>query len=76
MTIVILQIAAALIGIVSLLMQQPKDKYNDAQNNRQDVINGNTAAVESHIDRLLVGTNSGVTGEPSAEDVQRRLSQL
>lgn len=76
MTIVILQIVSALIGIITLLMQRPKDKYNDAQNNRQDVVNGNVPAIESDIDRVLVGTNSSSAGEPSAEDVERRISQL
>jgi len=76
MTIVILQIVSALIGIIALLMQRPKDKYNDAQNSRQDVVDGNVSAIESDIDRLLVGTNNSVTREPSAEDVERRISQL
>jgi len=76
MTIVILQIVSALIGIITLLMQRPKDKYNDAQNSRQDVVDGNVPAIESDIDRLLVGTNSSAAREPSAEDVERRISQL
>ena len=76
MTIVILQIVSALIGIIALLMQRPKDKYNDAQNNRQEVVDGNVSAIESNVDRLLVGTNSSPAGEPSAEDVERRISQL
>ena len=76
MTIVILRIVSALIGIIALLMQRPKDKYAGAQNNRQDIVDGNTDAVKSAVDRLLVGTDSCASREPSAEDVERRISQL
>lgn len=57
-------------------MQRPKDKYNDAQNSRQDVVDGDISAIESDVDRLLVATSNSVTGEPSAEDVERRIGQL
>lgn len=76
MTIVILQIVLAVIGVISLLLQRPKDKYAETQENRQDIEDGNITGVESVIDKLLVGTDNSITREPSAEDVEKRISQL
>jgi len=46
------------------------------QQGRADIASGNADAISIRIDGVLAGTPNSIAGIQSAEDVERRLSQL
>lgn len=75
-------LAIAVIGLLGTFLKWylGRDKtYEATQRGRSDIQNGNTGAVSERVDRVLAdqaGTADNPAGEPSAEDVERRISQL
>jgi hypothetical protein len=54
----------------------PERAADAIQQGRQDVVDGNSDAVSARIDGMLQGSSDSATGEPSEEDIQRRIGQL
>jgi len=86
-TTVILQIVAGLGGLLTLWLKEYFSADNVAarkeeaaheavQEGRQDLVSGNVAAIESRIDSVCDGSSGSAAGLESAEDVERRISQL
>lgn len=78
MTITVIQLLTAITGIIALLLKKPKDQYDQIQNSREDIQSGDTGAIGTRIDRVLVQTGSTDSSarQPSAEDVTRRIGNL
>lgn len=78
----------AALGVIAILLEmwvqnnpQRKKEAEDAAilQGRADIVSGNVGAVESRVDGLLAGetgTADSAVGLESAEDVERRISQL
>ena len=83
----ILQIIAGLGGILTLWLKdyyspanvakRKEDAKNEAiQQGRTDLQSGNAGAVAARIDSVCSGSGGSPAGIESAEDVERRISQL
>jgi hypothetical protein len=75
-----LSILAVILEIIVQNRQTPQEKRNAiVQQGRADIQDGNIDSVEQRVDVLLTDQNStgnSPAGEPSAKDVERRISQL
>jgi hypothetical protein len=67
----IIQLLTAIAGIISLLLSRPKDKYDDIQDGRKDVIDGDVDAVNERIDRLLVKGRDSARKSGDIDTAQR-----
>ena len=81
MPTVILQLATGAIGLIALWLKEyyaneEARKYEKIQELRNAVVNGNTGAVSTYIDRVLVGSNSNTAGVQSDADTARRLGDI
>jgi hypothetical protein len=80
MSAIVLQVLVAIIGLAKWYYAQQQTeaaRYAELQKGRSDIVNGNVGAVESRIDRLLVGSNPSTVGHlPSAESLERRIGSL
>jgi len=56
--------------------REAKSANDNIQKGRKDLGDGNVVAVESRIDSLLTNSDSSNAGIESAEDAERRISQL
>lgn len=77
MTVVILQIAAGLIGVLTLMLRQyytnapqrEEEKENEErEQGRKDIADGNTYAVQSRLKRLLSKSNNSTSGRENGTD--------
>lgn len=73
-----LTVLAMVLEIVAQNRKTPEQRRNDEiQQGRKDIANGDAVAVSNRIDGLLpVSESSGVVGQPSSEDIERRISNL
>lgn len=87
MTPALITAIPVLLGLLASLLQlwnaaaparRKKADYVAVQQGRQDIIADDTDRIASRIDGLLSSADNdgAVTGEPSAEAAERRISQL
>lgn len=68
--------------IIALLLKaylnrDKNDEQTEAiQEKRQDIVDGDVAAIESRIDELLTNADGSAAGIESAEDAERRIGNL
>ena len=83
-----MELGAALTAVISLIgvlvklwidgkPKREEEKASDKlQQGRQDIVQGNTDAIEQRIDQLCGGSGGSAPGVQSPEDFTRRISAL